>query len=567
VGISEDDTLAEDSPPPARAARLTLGAYEVGAKIGQGGMGEVLLARDTKIGREVAVKRLLSAEPSSDAVARFLREAQIQARLDHPSIVPVHELGEDKEGRPYFTMKRLAGVTLAQRLADPAADTRALLNAFVDVCAAIELAHTRRVVHRDLKPANIMLGDFREVYVLDWGVARVLGESASEASAASASVHDAETQAGTVIGTPMYMAPEQARGEPAGPAADVFALGAILFEILAREPLRAAGDLDPAETSPARRRPERAIAPELDAACQAALAAAADARPTAHELGERVQRYLDGDRDLEARRALAADHLARAREALAADDRAGAMQAAGRALGLDPDSDAASLIGSLLVEPPREMPADFEADLARLDAGLMQSQARNAGYAMAAFFLWAPFFAFLHVTSWPTIGAMFAVLAVSSAIVLRSARQEQPDNRLIFVTQSVVLVLMARIFSPFVIVPTIVALFTTGWSSFPPRLDHPVRTLALACLGPAVAIALELTGLVSRTWHLGEHSITFTSAAFDMSSHVTEVLLGTSLFGALIVGGLFTRRMAIERRAALRKVELQAWHLRKLVGR
>src|SRR2546430_11277663 len=123
-------------------------------------MGEVLAATDRKFERDVALKRMRASD--RDSAERFLREAKIQARLDHPAIVPVHDLGVDAEGRPYFTMKRVSGVTLADRLAKPG-PIQPLLRALVDVGFAIELAHARGVVHRDLKPANIMLGDYGEV--------------------------------------------------------------------------------------------------------------------------------------------------------------------------------------------------------------------------------------------------------------------------------------------------------------------------------------------------------------------------------------------------------------------
>src|SRR5262249_6203432 len=144
-------------------------------------MGEVLSARDEQIGRPVAIKRLRVKDPSNEILARFLREARIQGRLEHPAVVPVHELWNDG-GQAFFVMKQLAGMTLADVIPKLAMrDARALedfplsrlLRAFVDVCLAIEFAHTRRVVHRDLKPANIVLGDFGEVYVLDWGIARI----------------------------------------------------------------------------------------------------------------------------------------------------------------------------------------------------------------------------------------------------------------------------------------------------------------------------------------------------------------------------------------------------------
>src|SRR5262249_8384685 len=152
------------------------------------------------------------------AAVRFLREARIQARLDHPAIVPVYEHGHDGKGRPYFTMKPLAGVTLETVLSSGERTLQQLLRAFVDVCNAIEFAHARGVVHRDLKPANIMLGHFGEVHVIDWGVAL-----ADE---------DAPEPPEVIVGTPGYMSPEQLHGELVTSAADVYALGAMLFEIL-----------------------------------------------------------------------------------------------------------------------------------------------------------------------------------------------------------------------------------------------------------------------------------------------------------------------------------------------
>ena len=132
-------------------------------------MGEVVLARDQQLDRDVAIKRLRSANPSPATVQRFLREAKIQARLDHPSIVPVHQLGSDASGQPYFVMKRLSGTTLAAHIRKVTKSPQELLRAFVDVCLAIDFAHQRGVIHRDLKPENVMLGEYGEVYVIDWG--------------------------------------------------------------------------------------------------------------------------------------------------------------------------------------------------------------------------------------------------------------------------------------------------------------------------------------------------------------------------------------------------------------
>src|ERR1043165_8306210 len=257
-----------------------LPGYVPGETIGRGGMGEVIVARDLSLDREVALKRLRMQSPTHDAITRFMREAKIQARLDHPSIVPVHEMGTDVAGNPYFTMKRLSGRTLAQELEKRTLSLQALLRAFVDVCFAVERAHAADVVHRDLKPSNVMLGDFNDVYVIDWGVARVLKTRRTSSIAAAVDIDSLptdETGVGVILGTPGFMAPEQMKGDDVQPAADVYSLGALLFEILAGEPLHPAGKAAISHTlatptdSPAKRRPERGIAPELDVLCVAAL--------------------------------------------------------------------------------------------------------------------------------------------------------------------------------------------------------------------------------------------------------------------------------------------------------
>ncbi|MBL9019023.1 MAG: serine/threonine protein kinase, partial [Myxococcales bacterium] len=154
--------------------------YTLGDLLGRGGMGEVVNAHDQRIGRDVALKRLTAEAPGATEVNRFLREARIQARLDHPAIPPVYELGTDEQQRPFFTMKRLAGRTLREMINTEQPASQRLLRALAEVCLAVEFAHQHGVVHRDLKPSNIMLGDFGEVYVLDWGLARVLDDAPAE---------------------------------------------------------------------------------------------------------------------------------------------------------------------------------------------------------------------------------------------------------------------------------------------------------------------------------------------------------------------------------------------------
>ena len=396
VVAGDAPTQAASEPSSTEVARAPLRGYQVGKLLGRGGMGEVVLARDERIGRDVAIKRMRGTRPGDVGVVRFLREARIQARLEHPAIVPVHELGEDVDHQPYFTMKRLSGITLAEQLALPAPPLRQkLLRAFVEVCRAVEFAHASGVVHRDLKPANVMLGDFGEVYVLDWGLARVVGEPEPLSVAAGVDSLAGETQPGAILGTPGYMSPEQVRGaSDVGPASDVYALGAILFELLAGEPLHVRGSavlrssLGPTDGSASQRQPERAIPPELDSLCIAALASDRAARPSASELAERIERYLDGDRDLERRRELAATSIAEAHTALASDvvgGRARAMQAAGRALALDPEShDAAALVTRLMLEPATRLPPELEEELSASEARVQRRQSRVATLSFIA---------------------------------------------------------------------------------------------------------------------------------------------------------------------------------------
>jgi serine/threonine protein kinase len=283
--VDDDTTLlapATPAEPPHEPAtlprpRTESRRYTLGTLIGRGGMGEVVVATDEHIGREVAVKRLRASEPSPEELARFVREARVQGRLEHPAVVPVHDLGVDADGRPFFVMKRLAGEPLsallaAHRDAGAAIDMR-LLRAFADVCLAVEFAHARGIIHRDLKPSNVMLGEFGEVYVLDWGIAGTVAEQTpgDDHRRAGLALDTGETTAGTVLGTPGYMAPEQLAGERAGPAADIYALGCILYEILVGEPLHQhTRSITAPPAQPRLRRPD--TPPELDAICERATA-------------------------------------------------------------------------------------------------------------------------------------------------------------------------------------------------------------------------------------------------------------------------------------------------------
>ncbi len=247
----------QDRNPTATEKPLSFDprAYDLLEELGKGGMGEVYRTRDPALGRDLAIKVMKEQFRSIvEAESRFLREARITGLLQHPGIVSVHNLGRLADGRLHYTMRLVYGKTFANILAQEAGQAErlpSLLAIFEKVCQAVAYAHSKRVIHRDLKPANVMVGQFGEVQVMDWGLAKVLmaeGEPADKTkqsgtestwiSADATETPSDMTQAGSSLGTPAYMSPEQALGEwdTVDERTDVFALGAILYEILIGRP-------------------------------------------------------------------------------------------------------------------------------------------------------------------------------------------------------------------------------------------------------------------------------------------------------------------------------------------
>ncbi len=203
--------------------------YVLGEMIGQGGMGVVYRARDRQLEREVAIKVLRLELDRPEWVARLQREARILARLEHPGIVAVHDVGVLPDGRAFYVMKWIRGQSLTEVARQ--ATVPELLRVFIRITETVGFAHAAGVIHRDLKPANIMLGDFGEVLVLDWGIARVLGEPEPQlVEVPETGAPESATAPGTVLGTTGFMAPEQASGAVSliDQRTDVFALGKLL---------------------------------------------------------------------------------------------------------------------------------------------------------------------------------------------------------------------------------------------------------------------------------------------------------------------------------------------------
>lgn len=280
--------------------------YAVQSEIARGGMGRVVEATDTVLGRTVAVKEALSLDP--DALRRFQRETRITARLEHPSIVPVHDAGVASNGSPFYVMRKVGGRPLEELVARaselPA--RLALVPHVVAAANAIAHAHSRGIVHRDIKPSNILAGDLGETIVIDWGLAKGIDEADDTHAPVQRVLDDSDddtikTRAGIVFGTPGFMAPEQLRGNPVDERCDVYALGATLYHLLARRPphysKNAADMMHAAVAGPPT--PLREIVPgvpaELATIVDKALAHDNTARyQNAKGLAEDLQRFLAG---------------------------------------------------------------------------------------------------------------------------------------------------------------------------------------------------------------------------------------------------------------------------------
>jgi formylglycine-generating enzyme required for sulfatase activity len=314
---------AAPRPVASKDVYATAGArrFRVLRRVGSGGMSVVYEARDDELDRSLALKVLAprgaSREENAQLAARFFREARITARLDHPGIVSVHELGVDPDGQVFFTMPLVRGRTLdgvleEHRRGEGGWTLERLAGVLVRVCQTLSFAHSRGIIHRDVKPSNVMVGAFGEVFVMDWGLARCLhgakdeGDGSASASAASADALDPLlTRPGLIVGTPAFMPPEQAAGAGVDELADVYAVGAILYALLAgRTPyvppgakLDSRAVLDAVLAGPPE--PIERLAPrvpaELAAICERAMARDRKARYSSmSDLGADLAAYLEG---------------------------------------------------------------------------------------------------------------------------------------------------------------------------------------------------------------------------------------------------------------------------------
>jgi len=317
-------SFGEEAPLPA--IRQGKHRYQVLKLIGRGGMGDVYLAYDRDLRRRVALKTIRQSAQRS----RFMEEAQILGQLEHPNVVPIHELGLTSEQSPFCSMRYVRGRTLEEiilglaegdaQITETYSLTR-LIQIFLQIAQAIDYAHDRGVVHRDLKPANVVLGEHGEVQVLDWGLAKVLEREGDSVE----TDNDGLTRPGEVMGTPAYMPPEQATGGLVTEQADIYMLGVILYEMLTlQRPFRGdnramliAAILRDPPRAPREVAPERRIPMVLQQVCLKALSKEApDRQSSVHELQNDIQTWLETETDKVKRHERAQELAAEGREKL-----------------------------------------------------------------------------------------------------------------------------------------------------------------------------------------------------------------------------------------------------------
>lgn len=580
-----DRTEAPTLPPPPPGEELsTVDRYELGVCLGIGGMGTVHVARDPWLDREVALKRL-RREPSPEEVSHFLDEARLQGRLAHPAIVPVHEIGVDATGRPFFTMKRVGGRALdeiVRRLADGDVATsashgrRRLLGAFGQLCLAVEYAHTRGVVHSDLKPANVMLGDFGEVHVLDWGLAET-----GEANQGGESDSGVRKRRGSFAGTPGYIAPEVLRGHSVvTPRADVYALGAILFELLYLEPLHAqetplarltatmlGSDVPHARTPLGEAVPEELVRIVEDATELEPMGRTASARA----LSEAVQAWLDGDASRAVRASEADGEIASARSLVETEQSPdAALVALARAVALVPDHrDAPALLDAVLARLEGHVPPEAHAALEGRALLRHGDAARACAVRAGTWLLLAPVLAAFGVSNVPlaalTVGTVMATLGLS---VYLGVRRTVDDGLFLALAALSALALgtMSLVFGPYLLVPALASTHTLFLAvAARPRLRVPVVLLGVASV--VVPPILGLFGVLPAGFHDGASGLELRSAMIDLPRVAVEIFLLVASLASVVTPTLLAASARDRFVAAEDRLFVQAWHLRSLLPR
>jgi serine/threonine-protein kinase len=545
--------------------------YDETKVLGRGGMGEVRLCLDRRLRRHVAMKTIRYEAPATrvNDRARFVREALSQAQLEHPSIVPVYDVGQNEAGSLYFTMRRVQGSTLEHvltrlRLGDDGYEVEytrhRLLSAFSSVCLAVDYAHTRNVFHCDIKPANIMLGAFGEVYVLDWGIA---------------ATSEGESQPLQTSGTPGYMAPEQIKTLPVDARTDVYALGCTLFELLTLLPMHDGnaiqalnGTLAGHVERPSSRAPTADIAPELDAICMKATSPdPKDRYASARDLHDDLARYMAGDRDLALRREMSQQHLEAAENAAKAARAAGdgpeglaqrsdALRAVGRALAFDPQNEEAlRTLVELMTTPPKEMPKEAEHEMFAGERAFQRTRARAGSIAFIAWVLILPAFYLSGAATLATLLANAVVWSFLCLTLLYVQSRPRPDGRsraYVPIVGGVAMAMTSLVTGPLLLTATFATTFSMGFTlAMRPR--HRYVPMISGCLSVFVPWLLQRLDLLHASL-----------PGLQPTEHASLLVLMTQLV-CIVVAAMFSMRLREKLDQVQRTNHLNAWQLRQLL--
>jgi serine/threonine-protein kinase len=380
------------------------------------------------------------------------------------------------------------------------------------------------------------------------------------------------------MGTPAYMAPEQMTDPIVGRPADVYSIGAMLFELLAGERLHPRGKpaiqstlAGTVITSPAARRPDRNVPPELDGLCVAMLAMQPAHRPTAHVCAERIEEFLDGDRDLVRRRSLAVDLATRARAAHDAGHRADAMRDASRALALDPEANgAAEIVTALMIDPPREgaRPPELAALIENADRADISRHAKAAipGYILMAAFL--PVIIWNGVLSWPIIltgtGVALA-LAVAARELMRKPARSLAWMIVYAAGNSFALAMVGRLAGPLTFVPALVAFITASIVTYPAFVVRKWLLIVIMLLGFVVPIGLEAIGVLAPSYELRSDGLLLHGSAMRLSGGGSILTIVLASIATVVMAGVQSSVLGRANRDAQHRLVTQAWHLAQLL--
>ena len=569
-------------------------------QIGQGGMGTVHACRDLRIGRKIAMKVLRPERKDEETLQeRFLREARIQGQLEHPAVLPVYDLGQDPQRALFFTMRRTRGTTLTRVITllandDPEARQRyplhKRLGIFLQACQGVHYAHARGVLHRDLKPDNIMVGEFGEVYVLDWGLAKALGVSDPRLHSRDVPpiVEDRHpTHLAGILGTPGYLAPEQARpSQSLDRRCDVYSLGALLFELLALTRLHPGKDaaslvestLAGADARISERAPQQEIPPELEAICVKATALRPEDRyETVRALHDAVERFLEGERNMELRRELASRHTARAAEAAAralsdhdpaGEARTRALQEVGRALALAPeDPDAQKVLARLVLEPPRVTPEEAAADMERAQAREAHFAARITGAMLLAGLVLVALMGLDRSGLRPLLPA-FVAIGLGIALCVGLSRQARPNRWWAFGVLALTAVsngVLSGFMGPLVLVPSLALAVAVVAMNLRTSARFRGAVVGVSLLSVAVPALLEMTGILPSSYRNQHGTLVVLSRFMEIPDRPYPILLLICSLLAIAVPLAFVWRLSRELARLRDRIQLYAWQFRQLV--